>query len=248
MRIFVGLVLCFIFSFDGIGCEELTIGCSYQCDSNVFKSIRRIESELGLRVKIKKLTDYPSTDIALDKVDAVIIPGGADIHPKYYGRENSPLVNFYRASEQGKERDEYEYQLAKKLVQKASVPTLGICRGMQMLAISQGGKLYLDMAREIQVKNRFLEGEMIVVKDSQRELAQIVEKAKFYGFELHHQSVIPEENENYLVSATSNQGKVVEVLEFINVPILGTQFHPELTSANGISFFKWLIKKACEYQ
>lgn len=74
----------------------------------------------------------------LDKADALLLTGGGDIHPNYYGQEDHAAfgVSAYR--------DKNEAQLIAAAVE-AKKPIIGVCRGAEWLAIAGGGALIQDV-------------------------------------------------------------------------------------------------------
>lgn len=86
----------------------------------------------------------PSTDDTtlkryIELVDGILFAGGEDIDPRFMSQDPHPklgLVNPYR--------DEYELKLA-KLAYNYKKPTLGICRGLQVMVVALGGTLHQDI-------------------------------------------------------------------------------------------------------
>lgn len=79
----------------------------------------------------------------LKKCDGLILTGGGDIHPKYYGREDYlKLVN-----DVNEKRDEFEFKIVKEAI-KRDMPVLGICRGMQVFNVALGGSMIPDIQSE----------------------------------------------------------------------------------------------------
>jgi putative glutamine amidotransferase len=76
-------------------------------------------------------------------LDAIFLPGGADIDPATYGSEPHPLCD-----KTDRERDRVEVSLAKWALEDEK-PTLGVCRGMQLINVAAGGSLYQDLAEEL---------------------------------------------------------------------------------------------------
>lgn len=74
-------------------------------------------------------------DILLDRVDGLILAGGADIDPSSYGAEPHPETRGTWP-----ERDRFELALARRALER-DMPLLGICRGMQLLNVALGGSL-----------------------------------------------------------------------------------------------------------
>ena len=74
-------------------------------------------------------------DDVLRRLDAVILTGGGDISPDAYGGRDHPML--YMVDD---ERDASEISLARRAVD-SGLPTLGICRGTQVLNVALGGTL-----------------------------------------------------------------------------------------------------------
>ena len=79
---------------------------------------------------------------ALDGVDGLLLTGGEDIHPAWYGAEPSP--HLYPPS---RERDLFELALFAAARQR-ELPILGICRGIQLVNVALGGTLFQDLPSE----------------------------------------------------------------------------------------------------
>jgi putative glutamine amidotransferase len=79
---------------------------------------------------------------ALDGVDGLVLTGGEDLDPSWYGAEPSPLL-----SPPTRERDLFELALFAAAKQR-DLPILGICRGIQLINVALGGTLYQDLPSE----------------------------------------------------------------------------------------------------
>ena len=77
-----------------------------------------------------------------DELDAVFLPGGADIDPATYGADPHPLCD-----KTDRDRDRVEVLLASWAMAEEK-PVLGVCRGMQLVNVAAGGTLYQDLAEE----------------------------------------------------------------------------------------------------
>src|SRR3954454_2135276 len=75
-------------------------------------------------------------DGAPDLIDGLLLAGGADIEPKFYGAESHPETKGTTP-----ERDTFEIALARRAVER-DMPFLGICRGMQVMNVALGGTLH----------------------------------------------------------------------------------------------------------
>ncbi len=77
---------------------------------------------------------------ALEKADGLLLTGGNDIYPGWYGKEYDTA----RCGVFDHGRDTLELMaLGKALEMK--MPVLGICRGLQLINVQQGGTLYIDL-------------------------------------------------------------------------------------------------------
>jgi putative glutamine amidotransferase len=79
---------------------------------------------------------------ALDGIDGVLLTGGEDIDPAWYGAEPSP-----RLHPPSRERDLFELALFASARQR-ELPILGICRGIQLVNVGLGGTLFQDLPSE----------------------------------------------------------------------------------------------------
>jgi len=75
----------------------------------------------------------------LARLDGLVLPGGADVDPAYFGEQPHP-----RLGEVDPVRDEHEI-FAARWAAEHGLPTLGICRGAQVGAVALGGSLYQDL-------------------------------------------------------------------------------------------------------
>jgi putative glutamine amidotransferase len=79
---------------------------------------------------------------ALDGVDGLLLTGGEDIEPSWYGASPSPLL-----SPPSRERDLFELALF-AVARQHKLPILGICRGIQLINVGLGGTLFQDLPSE----------------------------------------------------------------------------------------------------
>ena len=94
------------------------------------------------------MADTAAIISALDRVDALLLSGGADINPLFCGEEPQPALHSINS-----ERDLPEL-LTIRLAYNRQLPMLGICRGIQALAMALGGRVEQDIAGKATVKRR----------------------------------------------------------------------------------------------
>jgi putative glutamine amidotransferase len=258
-------------SVSGLACElprgeVLKVGCSHDCDFFYRFRLTMTAWGLGYSTKIVNLRSEPDMKKAMSDVDGILVPGGADIDPKYYLESVTPELQEYtkknlklvKWSSEGKERDPYEYSLIKTYSEDESfknLPMLGVCRGLQMMSVAQGIPLYLDIKTEVGIKNRMNKFDRISPETNSL-IQSLYTAHSFKGFKLHHQGIrVPyyEENQRKYpktkVTAFSNDRKIAEAIEYTHRPALGVQYHPERSfSGTSVPVFRWFLTKACEYK
>lgn len=247
--------------------ESLRIGCSYDCD--FFYRFRIIMTAWGMGYKTEFVNLQHQSDMkkAMAEVDAILIPGGADIDPKYYVDKVSPELREYTQknlhlvdfSREGANRDPFEYSLVKTYSEDDAfreLPLLGVCRGLQMMSVVKGIPLYLDIKTELGIRNRRNVFDRIQLAESESLLQNIYTADSFKAFKLHHQGIRVPYYEQHMsrfpktkVTAYSHGRKIAESIEYTHRPALGVQFHPERSfSGTSVPVFRWFLNKACEYK
>lgn len=171
--------------------------------------------------------------------DGLILCGGSDTHPKYYGEDLNGSVNI------DLDRDECEMALAEAFI-KAGKPILGICRGCQLLNIYLGGNLiqHIDTFEDHKKEGDAVH-EVVAVDEG---VASLLYGSSFFVNSMHHQA-INKLGEGLKITLRSKKDGIIEAIEHESLPIIGFQFHPErmcLTrrrddTVDGIDIFKYFI-------
>ena len=78
----------------------------------------------------------------VERIDALLLSGGADLDPATYGAEPNPMTTNFKDA-----RDRFEIALCREAID-GGLPVLGVCRGFQVLNVALGGDLdqHLDDA------------------------------------------------------------------------------------------------------
>ena len=93
----------------------------------------------GVPLLIPPVADRDVLVSTLDRIDGLLLSGGADLNPLWAGDEPEPGLHHINA-----ERDLPELLLT-RLAYNRQIPILGICRGIQTLAVALGGKVIQDL-------------------------------------------------------------------------------------------------------
>lgn len=98
-----------------------------------FRYVERVEAAGGRAVVLPPTA--AADDSVLERLDAVVFAGGADLDPELYGQRAHAQTTGLRA-----ERDAAELPLMRAALDR-DLPVLGICRGMQVMSVVRGGSL-----------------------------------------------------------------------------------------------------------
>ena len=190
----------------------------------------------------------------LKSVDAIILSGGADIDPRYMNEDpDYTLLHTINPK-----RDEQELMLTLLAVDR-QLPILGICRGIQTLAVALGGKVHQDIYAAMgdtllnhdQAEERGVATHNVNILPSSK-LAAIFGAERLAVNTFHHQAV-SEPPKGFKVVATSPDG-IIEAIEAVDYrSIIGVQWHPEsfiMKESNRcmMPLFEWLVGEALLYR
>ena len=185
--------------------------------------------QTGARVRVLEVSDSPKK--VLDEIDGLVLTGGGDVDPVFYGEDRHPSVE---DAEPG--RDEFEVDLARRAVD-ADLPVLAICRGAQVLNVAMGGSLVQDIPSAVDTELRHtiqepkneIAHDVSVVHGSKLEAALGPAVASAHTCRVnsrHHQSV-GRLGRDLSASAKAPDG-VVEAIESPQKSFcIGVQWHPE---------------------
>jgi putative glutamine amidotransferase len=210
--------------------EEKGNRAEYHIPSDYVSAVIDSGAKPGL---INPTEDRAALNEYLSAIDGIIITGGDDISPEFYGEENSGMsFNTSRI------RDEAEIYIIDKVLE-LNYPVLGICRGFQLINIYFGGKLYQDLESMFRIginhRNQFMSPEdlhhEVRIEDGTL-LFEIIRSERFMVNSRHHQGV-KEIGNGLNLSAYSSDG-LAEAVEFPEKNIIAVQWHPEnLVSLGG---------------
>jgi putative glutamine amidotransferase len=164
-------------------------------------------------------------DPLLDRIDALLLAGGADVDPATYGAEPDPATG-----PTWPERDRFEVALARRALERG-IPLLGVCRGMQIMNVALGGTLvqHLDDVigtdRHRHTPGAFGDHEVRLVPGS---LAARAAGADRLAVKSHHHQGVDELGRGLAETGWSVDEELVEAIELPDHEFaLGVLWHPE---------------------
>ena len=212
-------------------------------------------------VVLPPTTDADALTSVLDRIDGLLLSGGADLNPLYVGEEPVPALGSINPR-----RDLSELLLI-RLAFDRQLPILGICRGIQLLTIALDGSIWQDLGcaferpedsgrqgtplKHSQNLDRAIASHTVGTAEGSL-LREIMGGAEtLYVNSFHHQAV-REPGPHLRVSATAPDGVIEAVESSEHKSILGVQWHPECFCLAGdesmMPLFRWLKDEATNYR
>lgn len=190
--------------------------------------------------------DESSLERILSSVQGLLLSGGPDIHPRYYGEE--PTAGLGDVDEA---LDRMELLAARIAIEK-DMPVLGICRGIQVLNVALGGTLYQDISSQVPESichtpkiDKAVPTHTVRIAGGSL-LRRIMGRSEIWVNGKHHQAV-RDPAPGLVITARAKDG-VVEALEHQKRRfIMGVQWHPEGTWRKDLfskKLFKAFVREA----
>lgn len=171
-------------------------------------------------------------DEILDRIDGLMLAGGADVDPAAYGAERDPSTGATVP-----ERDEFELALTRRALAR-DLPYLGVCRGMQVMNVAAGGTLIQHLPdshgheHHRRVSGSFDDAD----HDVRLEPGSLAARAageKLHAAKSHHHQGVGDLGERLVVTGWSTLDDLPEAIERPDLRFaLGVQWHPEADEAS----------------
>lgn len=178
----------------------------------------------GARMRWVELSDPEQAVQDALTCDGLLLPGGGDMDPKFYGQERIPACG-----EPNLLRDAAEPLLLRAFL-AADKPVLGICRGIQVMNAVLGGDLYQDIKpfEHLPHNDHWAKVHTVTVRRGTL-LSRILGQDTVLVNSQHHQAV-DRVAPGFTLAALSEDG-IVEAIEKPDARFcLGVQWHPEWLS------------------
>jgi putative glutamine amidotransferase len=184
----------------------------------------------GMPVVLPPLGDSRAIEALLDGLDGLLLSGGSDLDPSYYGEKPVPELG-----DTVPERDRFEMRLLGYALRRG-MPVLGICRGLQVLNVALGGTLYQDLPSQMdhpvllghRQETPKWEPTHEVKVDGGSQVAEIMASDELKVNSYHHQAV--KDLAYGLVAVAHAPDGVVEAVEWGDLSqwwLVGVQWHAE---------------------
>lgn len=178
----------------------------------------------------------------LEGIDGLVLTGGADYNPLWYGEQPEKELHTINST-----RDLPELLLT-RLAFNRQIPILGICRGVQTMAIALGGNLVQDLKTP-------LKHSQDAPRSEATHSVTITEGSTLYGLygqetfvnSFHHQAV-KDCGSHLHVVATAPDGVIEAVESTEQKAFMGVQWHPEWMGGEGLKLFEWLTQRSREFK
>lgn len=164
----------------------------------------------------------------LDSFGALVLTGGGDIDPSFYGQAPGPNIYGVDAI-----RDAFEIELARAAFEKG-IPLLAICRGLQVVNVALGGTLDQHIIGRPGLEPHGVPGGgspvlHLVNVDPASTLSRAMGVGRAVSSCHHHQAIADVGQELRPVAWTDDG--IIEAVESPNRPLIAVQWHPEDTAA-----------------
>jgi putative glutamine amidotransferase len=194
--------------------------------------VRSVLAAGGLPILLSPLIGAARAAAALEGADALVLTGGEDIDPSWYGEPPSPHLGRV-----DRERDLFELALF-ATARHREMPILGICRGIQLINVALGGTLWQDLATQ---RAGPLEHDSPAARDARlhavdlapgSRAAEALGTLRLEANSFHHQG-IKETGGNLVASGWAGDGLVEAIESAPAAPwLLAVQWHPEAMHAD----------------
>jgi putative glutamine amidotransferase len=196
----------------------------------------------GVPLLLPPIDAVGAAETVVARLDGLVISGGADVDPSQYDAEPHPRTASWRP-----DRDAWELSLL-TAAEAVRLPVLGVCRGMQVMAVHAGGRLDQHtpdlVGHDEHSPGGDVFGSVAVSTAAGSRLAALIGPSLTVNCH-HHQSVA--EHPGYVASAHAEDG-TLEAMEAEGRDrfCVAVQWHPE--TAADVGLLAGLVRAAAAYR
>lgn len=202
--------------------------------------VESVERAGGRPVLLPPLAD--AIEETLDSLDGIVFSGGSDIDPAHYGADPHPQTKNVRAR-----RDAAELALLAAALER-DLPTLAVCRGMQLLNVVRGGDLHQHLPEVVGHEGHKATPDVfgahpVRLDPASRTGALLGEHAEIRS---HHHQAPNRIGAGLSVFAWADDGTVEGIEDVAMRYAVGVQWHPE--AGEDKRLFEGLVAEARAYR
>ncbi|HEY0951263.1 gamma-glutamyl-gamma-aminobutyrate hydrolase family protein [Nocardioides sp.] len=199
-----------------------------------------VEASGGVPVLLPPVAGPGAADAVMARLDGLVISGGADVDPARYAAEPHPRTVSWRP-----DRDDWESALL-TAADATGLPVLGVCRGMQVLAVHAGGTLEQHVPDRVGHEGHSPGGDEfgsieVATRPGSRVAGLVGDHVSVNCH--HHQSV--REHPGFLGAAHAADGTLEAIERAGDRFVVGVQWHPE--TAADVGLLAGLVRAAASY-
>ncbi len=221
---------------------------TYRADQTYTESVKRAG---GIPITLIPMAPEAMPQL-LDMIDGLLIPGGGDINPERYDATPHEAVNGV-----DDERDAFELEMVRR-ARDRRIPTMAICRGLQVVNVALGGTLVQDLPSHKGAHGHDITGEGAYEPHSEAlidpgcRIASIIGEGLHQINSIHHQAV-EELGEGLRVVGAAPDG-TIEAIEHEDTswPLIAVQWHPEFLGmadhGESHDLFHAFVESAAKYR
>ena len=174
-----------------------------------------IPSYVAYTTDPKKIAEYVA------EFDGFLFAGGVDVHPRHYGEEiKFDSVEVFEA------RDDFELALY-AAAKKSGKPILGICRGVQLINVAEGGSLYQHIDGHSQEESGTVQTQKVLLEND-TPLSRMANGAESIMTNTFHHQAVKQIAPGFLPMAWSEEGICEGIYNPEHKFLMGVQWHPEI--------------------
>jgi putative glutamine amidotransferase len=178
-------------------------------------------------IEVVSLSADDNNPVDIKKYDALVLSGGIDIHPEFYGGSNI----YQKAPEKGwnKERDQFEISTLETALD-TGMPVLGVCRGLQLINVAMNGSLIQDLGKDLCSAHEGNPDKSHTIHIEPGTVLYDITGANKTQINSAHHQAIDKPGKGLIINAQSAEG-IAEGIEWAEKEgkpfLLAIQWHPE---------------------
>lgn len=174
-----------------------------------------IPSYVAYTTDPKRIAEYVA------EFDGFLFAGGVDVHPRHYGEEIK-----FDSVEVLEARDDFELALY-AAAKKSGKPILGICRGVQLINVAEGGSLYQHIDGHSQEESGTVQTQKVLL-EKDTPLSRMANGAESVMVNTFHHQAVKRIADGFLPMAWSEEGICEGIYNPDHKFLMGVQWHPEI--------------------